>query len=127
MHINRGVRRLAKMTGVEPPSYRSLKQRLERRVLSIEGPDGLYRRFDRSGVSHSPREVQLEKRFNRDHAFDSASGSSPLSIGETLTTDTTSDVSIANTPSTANSLGLDIEYVPLVKPCSCLESCPFIS
>jgi len=114
MHINRSIRRLAKMNGVEPPSARSLEQRLEKRVLSIEGPDGLYRRLNR-GISRSAREVQLEKRFNRAGVSDSAPGSSPASLkaGNTLASGTSSSVSIANTPSTANSLGLDIEYVLL--------------
>lgn len=107
MHINRSIRRLARMTGAEPPSARSLQQRLEKRVLAIEGPDGLRKRFYRFGhgvphVAPSEREVQLEKRFNRlgaKHGF---------SFDETTTSDT-SDVSFANPPTAANSLGLDIE------------------
>jgi hypothetical protein len=111
MHINRSIRRLAKMTGTEPPSARSLEQRLEKRVLSIEGPDGLYRRFNRFHVPRSAREVQLEKRFNRGGVAPGSSLAS-LKAGSTLASTTSSSVlgvSIANRPSTANSLGLDIE------------------
>jgi len=111
MHINRSIRRLAKMTGVDPPSARSLEQRLEKRVLSIEGPSGLRRRFTRSGVPRSTREVQLEKRFNRVGVSDSGPESSALSLkaGKKQASSSASSITVANTPSTANSLGLDIE------------------
>lgn len=119
MHINRSIRRLARMTGVEPPSMRSLEERLEKRVLSIEGPEGLRRRFNRARVIPSPREVQLEKRFNRGGVLDSAhrAGKTPPSSGTagaagaagTSSTSSSSTVTVANTPTTANSLGLDIE------------------
>ena len=52
MHINRGIRRLAKMAGAEPPSERNLQQRLEKRILSLDLPTGVERRwcFNRCGV-----------------------------------------------------------------------------
>lgn len=111
IHINRSIRRLAKMTGVEPPSAGSLERRLQKRILSVEGPDGLYKRFNRFGVPRSPREVQLEKRFNRAGATHSIPGSSLVSLkaGNTQASDRTSSVAVANTPSAADSLGLDIE------------------
>lgn len=122
MHINRSIRRLARMTGVEPPSMRSLEQRLEKRVLSIEGPEGLRRRFNRARVIPSPREVQLEKRFNRVGILDSAhrpgktrpSSGTPGTAG-TSSTSSSSTVTFANTPTTVNSLGLNIEYVLVIK------------
>lgn len=111
MHINRSLRRLARMSGVEPPSIRSLEQRLEKSVFSIEGADGLRKRFNRLGVPPHPREVQLEKRFNRAYSpLELESGSSLKSEGKRSSLATES-VAVANIPTTANSLGLDIEYV----------------
>ncbi|KAF8802550.1 aspartic peptidase A1 [Phlegmacium glaucopus] len=107
-HINRSIRRLAKMTGAEPPSARSLEQRLEKRVLAIEGPEGLYRRFNRFGVPGSARDVQLERRFNRAGVVPESSPAS-LNVGNTLASTIPPGVAIANTPTAPNSLGLDIE------------------
>jgi len=101
MHINRSIRRLARMTGAEPPSAHSLEQRLEKRVLSVEGPEGLRRRFNRFAVPPSPNEIQLNKRFNRNGTAGTAG---------ILSTSLTS-VKFANPPTAPNSLGLDIEYV----------------
>lgn len=49
------------MTGSREPSTRELQERLERRVLAIEGPEGLERRFNRMGVPSK----RLEARYNR--------------------------------------------------------------
>jgi hypothetical protein len=93
MRINRSVRRLAKMTGVKPPSDRSLEQRLERRMLSLDVPGGIDRRFNRFGVPRNVKDVQLEKRFNR------AGVSKPRQV----------TVTAADPPTAPDSLGLDIE------------------
>jgi len=92
LRINRGIRRLAKMTGAEPPSDHSLKQRLERRMLSLDLPSGIDRRFNRIGV-HNEGDVELEKRFNQ--------------VGVSKRNAT--DVTIAEAPTALDSLGLDIE------------------
>lgn len=97
MRINRSVRRLAKMTGAKPPSDRSLEQRLERRMLSLDVPSGIDRRFNRFGVPHNVRDVQLEKRFDRVGVL------KPRLKGQK------ESVAVANTPTAPNSLGLDIE------------------
>jgi hypothetical protein len=64
-HINRGIRRLARMTGRQAPSSSSLEQNLVKRVQAVEGTEGLERRFNRQGVYRSlpRREVVLEKRY----------------------------------------------------------------
>ena len=92
LRINRGIRRLAKMTGAEPPSDQDLKQRLERRMLSLNVPSGIGRRFNRIGAQNEG-DVQLEKRFNQ------------VGVSKRNVT----DVTIANTPTAPDSLGLDIE------------------
>ena len=92
MRINRGIRRLAKMTGAEPPSEESLKQLLERRMLSLNDPSGIDRRFNRIGVQNEG-DVQVEKRFNQ--------------VG--VSKRNQAGVTIAKTPTASNSLGLDIE------------------
>jgi len=97
MHINRSIRRLAKMTGAEPPSDRSLEQRLQRRILSLD-PSDIDRRFNRFGVPRNVRDVQLEKRFNR-------AGLNPRRKEQELE----EQVTTAAEPTDPNSLGLSIE------------------
>ncbi|KAH9481637.1 putative aspartic-type endopeptidase CTSD [Psilocybe cubensis] len=60
-HMNRAIRRLARMTKREEPSHDDLYSRMERRVLAIEGPEGLEnleRRYNRIGV---PKLAQTTK------------------------------------------------------------------
>jgi len=97
MRINRSIRRLAKMTGAKPPSDRSLEQRLEKRMLSLDVPNGIDRRFNRFGVPQNVGDVQLEKRFNRIGALKPR-----LKVKE-------EPITVANPPTAPNSLGLDIE------------------
>ncbi|KXN91695.1 putative aspartic-type endopeptidase CTSD [Leucoagaricus sp. SymC.cos] len=49
-HINRSRRRLARMTGRNEPSAEELEQHMKRRVVSVEGPEGLQKRYNRQGV-----------------------------------------------------------------------------
>jgi hypothetical protein len=49
-NINRSIRRLARMTGREEPSTRELQENLQRRVLQVEGPEMLEKRYNRHGV-----------------------------------------------------------------------------
>jgi len=106
MQINRNIHRLAKMSGVDPPSLQNLEQRLVRRILSVEGPSGLHRRLNRLGS------MNKEKRFNRfGHSdLESKSGLSAVSFdsGNNQGSSSNSGIAVANTPTTANSLGLNI-------------------
>lgn len=56
---------MARMTGRAGPTDETLVENLERRVLAIEGPEGLERRFNRAGVPTRRNGNMLEKRFNR--------------------------------------------------------------
>lgn len=58
--INRASRRLALMTGRQAPTSNMMADALRKRVLTVEGPAGLERRFNRHGV---PK--KSGKRFNR--------------------------------------------------------------
>ncbi|KAJ7178850.1 acid protease [Mycena crocata] len=59
-HVNRASRRLARMTGREEPSDAMMAEALRKRVLAVEGPEGLERR--RIGLAGAPK---TDKRFNR--------------------------------------------------------------
>lgn len=59
-HINRASKRLARMTGREAPTDAMMLEALRKRVLAVEGTEGLERRFNRAGVPS-----QSDKRFNR--------------------------------------------------------------
>ncbi|KAF8623629.1 hypothetical protein AX17_007330 [Amanita inopinata Kibby_2008] len=106
-HINRGTRRLARMTGRELPSDEELVARLHKRVLSVEGTEGLSKRYNRIGVPKKSKgslktsgaTVLSENTHRHGNSVSLANGAG----GQTDT------VTPANQPSTANSLGLDIE------------------
>lgn len=101
------------MTGTEPPSARSLEQLLEKRILAVEGPSGLQKRRNRLGV---PPSTNLEKRFNRlghKHVESRPGFSFESENGQGSSSD--SEIESAVTPTTPNSLGLDILYVLLVE------------
>jgi hypothetical protein len=132
-HINRGERRLARMTGRAGPTHATLVENLERRVLAVEGPEGLEKRFNRMGVPRrSTEDNVLEKRYNRigvpQRAKTAAKTAGAASLASLKTgknrngakgskssqpaaapATPASSVTNANTPTTANSLGLDIE------------------
>jgi len=76
-----------------------------RRVLSVEGPDGLERRFNRRTLDDT---VVLNKRFNNYGV------PAPVSIGNNLAAGSGANsqrakVTAADSPKTNNSLGLDID------------------
>jgi len=124
-HMNRAYRRYARMTGRVEPTRRELQANLEKRILSIEGVEGLERRFNRMGVPGRKRQTEaesrLEKRYNRLGVPKKLAAATPTTEGASLielnegnatgqaAAPVTSDVTFANTPTTANSLGLDIE------------------
>jgi hypothetical protein len=108
-NINRGIRRLARMTGREAPSSSALEQNLVERVQAVEGTESLERRFNRMGVPR--REVVLEKRFNRFGVpvKPITPSASLISLKGKKAAPAPPAVSKAKTPSANNSLGLDIE------------------
>ncbi|KAK0485092.1 acid protease [Armillaria novae-zelandiae] len=134
-NINRALRRLARMTGRQAPSDAELRRNLEKRVASLENdpvykryhkytPPGNSKRFNRDGVSGSRVNAVVSRKHhhnqgnNNGATTSTSSGNSTASTtSETNGTSTassasdaaSSDVTVANTPTTANSLGLDIE------------------
>ncbi|KAJ7722740.1 acid protease [Mycena maculata] len=135
-NLNRASRRLARFTGREAPSDEVLTAALHKRVLEIEGPEGLERRIYRVGHAGAP-----SKRFNRTGvpskdkdkrepkkngkkggaaaagAGTAAAGAGTAATGSTPTgantaiggPDSATGVEVADTPTTSNSLGLNIE------------------
>lgn len=114
------------MTGRAGPTHETLVENLERRVLAVEGPEGLERRFNRMGVPRrSTDDNVLEKRYNRIGVPQRAKTSGTASLASRRAAKNknassgsqssqpaaapASSVTNANTPTTADSLGLDIE------------------
>jgi len=127
--MNRGSRRLARMTGRDLPSPEELAARLRKRVESVGGSvEELAKRFNRYGVPHN------QKRFNR-HGIPKPGKRNPAEInviqpvqaagGDIVAAPSNGtgiggpaaeaaaiagDLAIANTPTANNSIGLDIEF-----------------
>ena len=101
--LNRGLQRLARMTGAPEIPREVLERNLMRRVLQVEGPDGLEKRFNRRTLDDT---VVLDKRFHPAERPAPALGNI-LAIGDNDEPDR--DVTLAETPTAPNSLGLDIE------------------
>lgn len=59
--INRAHRRWASMTGRTPPSDEELAELLRKRVLSVEGEDGLVKRFNRHGLPSRLKNSALKR------------------------------------------------------------------
>ncbi|KAK0193667.1 acid protease [Armillaria mellea] len=137
-NINRALRRLARMTGRQAPSDAELRRNLEKRVASLEN-DPIYKRyhrytppenskrFNRDGVSGSHVNAVVSRKHHNNQGNNNGANSATTSTStgnsttttasgtNTTTTDnstsdaSSSNVTVANTPTTANSLGLDIE------------------
>ena len=88
MRINRGIRRLATMTSVKPPSAEDLQKRLEKRVFSVDAATEIGKRYNRIRGSPDTRGVDASKHRPKRQA---------------------ASVTPADSPSAPNSLGLDIE------------------
>jgi len=101
------------MTGREVPSSTSLEQNLVKRILAVEGTEGLEKRFNRIGVPRRERrEGVLEKRFNRVGIPTKPKGNSASLISLKKSGKAAPSpplVTTADTPAANNSLGLDIE------------------
>jgi len=89
--VNRAHRRWARMTNRALPSDEELVERLRKRILSVEGEQGLAKRFNRYGVP-----ARLKDK--RQDANNAANGVNVLN-----------DVTFSDAPATSNSLALDIE------------------
>jgi len=93
--VNHAHRRWARMTSRAVPSDEELFERLRRRILSVEGEEGLVKRFNHYGL---PSRLK-NKRLQSDQLdANGAANGNPLS-----------DVTFSNTPATPSSLALDIE------------------
>jgi len=100
-NANRGLRRLARMTGREVPSDEELTRRLYKRIMSAEGEEGLSKRFNRHATNKNQK-GQNQNGGNQDGGNQNGGASSSANNSPIPVTD-------ANAPTTANSLGLDIE------------------
>ncbi|KAF9266563.1 aspartic peptidase A1 [Marasmius fiardii PR-910] len=126
-HINRGNKRLARMSGREIPSNDELSRRIVKRVAAIEGQDTTFdKRFNRSGLRGSKRsnhvglaggkapatfkKVQNGGASGNGNAANGNGGNGAAAGGQNSTAAASANgVEQANQPATANSLGLDIE------------------
>jgi len=101
--INHGLRRFARMSDGPEPPRELLERNLMRRVLSVEGADGLERRFNRRNLDDT---TVLDKRFNP-YVPDPAPIGKNLAAGAGVPQ--RPKVTPAKPPTANNSLGLDIE------------------
>jgi hypothetical protein len=98
--VNRGLQRLARMSGGQEISRDLLERNLMRRVLQVEGVQGLERRFNRRTLDDT---ADLAKRYN-------SYTPDPATIGNSLAAGSQRlSVTQADSPTANNSLGLDIE------------------
>ncbi|KAJ7062712.1 acid protease [Mycena amicta] len=89
-HMNRADKRLALMSGREAPTEGALYEALQKRVLQVEGEEGIQRRYNR----WTGAKPNNSKRFKRQQL-----GGPDSAVG----------VAAANAPTAANSLGLNVE------------------
>ncbi|PFH53096.1 hypothetical protein AMATHDRAFT_138478 [Amanita thiersii Skay4041] len=117
-NINRGNRRLARMSGRELPSDEELADKLWRRIVAIEDAERLSKRYSRYGVPKTSKGKGATLKGNKANALEGhkqkqqGQNSTATAHGAgngTTAADTPDGVTAANQPSTPNSLGLDIE------------------
>jgi len=122
-HINRGIRRLARMTGRDVSDH-ELRANLERRIASIEDED-LMKRYNRQGVPKASRSVNEFRKKKQSAAgavgagaaagaaasgagaSAAAGGAVPIIAGAPQVAPNT--VTVSNDPGVGQSLALDIE------------------
>jgi len=102
--VNRGLQRLARMSGGPDPARELLERNLMRRVLQVEGVDGLERRFNRRSLDDT---VDLGKRYNAYIPEPAPTIGNNLAVGKSKSQRLS--VTQADSPTANNSLGLDIE------------------
>ncbi|RDX57523.1 acid protease [Lentinus brumalis] len=133
-HINRSQRRIARMKGVAPPSKRDLEANLSKRMFIPQGgrpgKAKQQKRYNRLGMPGAQAAVADDEDEEDDPSLESlvkdklkglktaakkgkkGKGNGNANAGAANGTDTgaaAAGLAIANTPTTANSLGLDIE------------------
>lgn len=98
------------MSGETEPSQATLEQYLVRRVLEVEGRDGLERRYNRRNADDI---VILEKRYNTWGVPEPVTPPIGNTLAETSSDDglgaQPESITAANKPTANNTLGLDIE------------------
>lgn len=111
-HINRGLKRHARMTGRDAPSDHELRANIYKRVLTDDDPALLAKRYSRLGTQFRDKGNRLASsvkgKVNALAANDSANtggGFSTASLNALIKGGLTAAV----TPTAGNSLGLDIE------------------
>jgi len=115
--MNRGQRRLAYMSGHGQLSVDQMTRNLYKRLLAVEGPEGLKKRYNRFGLPKASKTGEsflakdsLSARHRKKKANTGAVANSTANANSTIGgNDSQNGVTVANTPQTANSLGLDIE------------------
>jgi len=130
-HINRGHKRLARMSGSEEPSAAELESSLVKRILSIRDDSDFAKRYNRAGVEppskrfnrHGIRELysfkDLEEaavpkdspssKKNATAASQADGAAPPIGNPSGIPDPNTPNLTPANPPTAPNSLGLDIE------------------
>jgi len=126
-HVNRGHRRLARMTGRQEPSEQELRERLRKRMYLLEHGPGSHKgpgkRYNRHGISHNDATSSgrvLKGDTSKQVAAADSSTSELNTTGSTGTTNpgvsplaitalSADALTAAIAPTADNSLGLDIE------------------
>ncbi|KAF7976588.1 hypothetical protein HWV62_2237 [Athelia sp. TMB] len=138
-HMNRGHKRLARMTGRDEPTAEQQLAKLHKRMFLLENGPGSHsdKRFNRDGVNNNANAVASHRMFRKKKGSKAAglaagaaagvaagavAGAAASAAGNSSSNSTSAGVSPldiaaaasdgltdANTPTTNNSLGLDIE------------------
>ncbi|THH27412.1 hypothetical protein EUX98_g6771 [Antrodiella citrinella] len=134
-NINRSLKRFARMTGRDVPSDAELKRNIHKRLLAIDeaefakrayGKRSHSKRFNRHGIPTLRPTADTGGKSNGLKANKNGQGQAPAAAGAALNTSTADEsgpgfsevdlnaqnsggLTAANTPTTGNSLGLDIE------------------
>jgi hypothetical protein len=113
LHMNRGNKRLARMTGRQEPSETELRGKLHKRMYLLEhGPGSRHpKRYNRKGVAHfdTTNSDQVAAAGTSGSAFNSTTSSNPGVSPIDIQAANADGLTAAVAPTTANSLGLDIE------------------
>jgi len=123
--MHRAQKRLALMSGRDGPSEGAMVEALHKRVVQVEGLEGLERRlnrytgakpklaekrFNRQGLSRiQSRHNKNKNNNNNADAVQGASSASPTNNADLGGPDSQTGVAVANAPTASNSLGLNNE------------------
>jgi len=109
-HINRGQRRLARMTGYIPPSDEELAENLQKRMFLLPAHSEASKhgkRFNRVGVVPTGSRMRKVSQFAAESVGASFVESSPVSAN--VEAAAANSLKAAVTPTTSNTIGLAIE------------------